>query len=77
MPRPGPFRPQVSIRLRPDAIALLDRWAAEDAPESGKPNRSDVVRDLLRDAIARRSAAEQRKGRATPNVDKSPPGVIE
>ncbi len=43
MPRPGPRRPPVVVRLSPAGIAKVDELAAEAGV-----NRSEMIRRLLR-----------------------------
>lgn len=58
MPRPGPRRPQVAVRLSADGIDALDALAADAGV-----NRSEMVRCLLaaavRDATIRRAVTRR------------------
>lgn len=58
MPRPGPRRELVAVRMLPAAIAVLDEIAEAEniLDERGRPNRSEVVRMLLKEALAARAA---------------------
>lgn len=49
MPRVGPLRQQVAIRMLPAAIKHLDDRAADEElyDERGKPNRSELMRIML------------------------------
>lgn len=49
MPRTGPRRELVAVRMLPAAIEHLDERAAEEElyDEQGRPNRSEVVRVML------------------------------
>ena len=49
MPRTGPRRVIVGVRLKAEAIALIDQMA-----EAEKVNRSEMVRILLAEAVAAR-----------------------
>jgi metal-responsive CopG/Arc/MetJ family transcriptional regulator len=51
MPRPGPRRPQVAIRLSEEKIAEIDAFA-----EAEKANRSEIIRRLVDEALAAREA---------------------
>lgn len=46
MPRPGPRRSGVAVRLSDEEIAAVDRLAADRGV-----TRSDVIRDAVRDTI--------------------------
>lgn len=69
MPRPGPPRPVVGVRLSANGIAYLDHLAADATERAGKPvTRSDIIRRLLTLAttdthLARRATAPDK---ATP-----------
>ncbi len=54
MPRPGPRRPLVAIRLSIDGTAWLDSRAAEEGVvrSNGEPNRSEMIRLALAYAAA-------------------------
>lgn len=58
MPRTGPRRELVAVRMLPAAIELLDQIARDEnvLDERGRPNRSEVVRMLCREALAARAA---------------------
>lgn len=60
MPRPGPRRPLVAVRLSDEEIAAVDAIA-----EARGVTRSDVIRDAVRDAIQkeRRDAARIARAR--------------
>lgn len=49
MPRPGPRRQGVALRLSAPGIAAIDKRAADRAKKEGleKPNRSDEARIML------------------------------
>jgi metal-responsive CopG/Arc/MetJ family transcriptional regulator len=51
MPRPGPRRPLVAIRMSDEGIAYVDQLA-----EEAGVNRSEMIRTLLKEAIAARAA---------------------
>lgn len=61
MPRTGPRRELIAVRMLPAAIAVLDQIATDEKiyDERGRPNRSEVVRMLLKEALTARAA---RKG---------------
>jgi hypothetical protein len=50
MPRPGPRRELVAVRMLPAAIEHLDERAAAEQlyDEQGRPNRSELIRLMLR-----------------------------
>jgi hypothetical protein len=54
MPRPGPRRELVALRLLPDAIEHLDQRAEAEQlhDEQGRPNRSEMIRVMLAYASA-------------------------
>lgn len=54
MPRPGPRRPLVAIRLSEQGIAHIDQRAREECPpiRGGEPNRSEMIRRMLAYAAA-------------------------
>jgi hypothetical protein len=49
MPRPGPRRPIVALRLDAEGIAYLDERANSEElrTEKGEPNRSELVRIMI------------------------------
>jgi metal-responsive CopG/Arc/MetJ family transcriptional regulator len=49
MPRPGPVRPKVTIRLDEEIVDLLNQRATdEELPtKAGEPNRSELIRLLI------------------------------
>lgn len=49
MPRKGPRRTLVALRLDAEGIAYIDETAAEEQvlDESGNPNRSEMIRIML------------------------------
>ncbi|MEV0772731.1 hypothetical protein [Nocardia salmonicida] len=49
MPRPGPRRPVLALRMSDDQIATQDNQAiAEDLlTEQGEPNRSELIRIMV------------------------------
>lgn len=49
MPRTGPRRPQLAIRLSAEAITALDQLAVDEGKlkPNGDPNRSEMARLLL------------------------------
>jgi hypothetical protein len=54
MPWPGPRRIAVAVRLRADGIAAVDALALRRGLtiRNGEPNRSEMVRRLLAEALA-------------------------
>jgi len=46
MPRPGPVRPSVTLRLDADTIEYLDMWAADKGV-----TRSDLIRQAIESAL--------------------------
>jgi metal-responsive CopG/Arc/MetJ family transcriptional regulator len=46
MPRPGPRRPMVAVRLSPDVLARVDAAAAVAGV-----NRSEMIRRLIADGL--------------------------
>lgn len=46
MPRPGPVRPLVGVKMDANQIELYDQQAAVEGllMKSGKPNRSELIR---------------------------------
>lgn len=61
MPRPGPPRAAVAVRMDRAQIAAIDRQALQDRilDERGLPNRSEMIRMLCHEALQAR-AAQQR-----------------
>lgn len=49
MPRSGPRRPLVAVRLSAEGIAYIDKLAKSEGV-----NRSEMIRILLAEAVARR-----------------------
>jgi len=49
-PRPGPRRPIVGIRIKPDAITFIDKLATTEGV-----TRSEMIRRLLAEALAART----------------------
>ena len=49
MPRPGPRRPLVAIKMSEDGIKHIDRRATDEGliKGNGKPNRSEMIRRML------------------------------
>lgn len=49
MPRPGPRRPLVAIRLSEQGIKHIDQRAREECPliRGDEPNRSEMIRRML------------------------------
>ncbi|MFC4124952.1 hypothetical protein [Nocardia rhizosphaerae] len=49
MPRPGPRRPVLTLRMSDDLIVALDEQAiAEDLlTKAGEPNRSELIRIMI------------------------------
>lgn len=62
MPRPGPRRPYVALRLSQQGLDLIDEWAKAETATETKPegNRSEMIRKLLGEAIAARQKKAQR-----------------
>jgi metal-responsive CopG/Arc/MetJ family transcriptional regulator len=56
MPRPGPRRPLVAVRLSEQGIAEVDRLA-----QAQGVNRSEMIRRLLAEALAVRAARALRR----------------
>jgi len=56
-PRPGPRRPIIGIRVKPDAITYIDALAQAEGV-----NRSEMIRRLLAEAIGARQKQPPRKG---------------
>lgn len=56
MPRTGPRRPLVAIRLSEEGIAYIDQLAEQEGV-----NRSEMIRILLKEAIGHRAASALRK----------------
>lgn len=58
MPRPGPRRPLVAIRLSEQGIAHIDQRAAAEGlvRDDGEPNRSEMIRLMLAYASAKMPA---------------------
>jgi hypothetical protein len=56
MPRTGPRRELVALRLLAGGVAVLDELAREEVPlkGAGEPNRSEMVRRLLIEALTAR-----------------------
>jgi hypothetical protein len=55
MPRVGPRRELVALRLLAGGVAVLDDLAREEVPlNGGEPNRSEMVRRLLIEALTAR-----------------------
>ncbi len=54
MPRPGPARPQLAIRIADTAIAHINELAAKR-----HVTRSEMVRILLKEAVDARQAPER------------------
>lgn len=52
MPRPGPRRTMVGVKLSEEGIAYIDELAAAE-----KVNRSEMIRRLLAEAVAARRKA--------------------
>lgn len=50
MPRPGPRRPLVAIRLSTEGLEFIDQLAARETDG----NRSEMVRRLLLEAVTAR-----------------------
>ena len=63
MPRPGPRRPSVTIRLSDSGLAVIDRLAVADGLtiRNGEPNRSAMIRKLLAEACDARARVAVRK----------------
>jgi metal-responsive CopG/Arc/MetJ family transcriptional regulator len=56
MPRPGPRRPLVAVRLSTTGLAVIDAMAEQEGV-----NRSEMIRTLLAEAVqARQAKARQR-----------------
>lgn len=55
MPRAGPRREQVQVRLLPEVVYYLDQRAEEEElhDERGRPNRSAMIRLMLTFAAQR------------------------
>lgn len=55
MPRPGPRRPLVAIRLSAEGTSWVDQRAAEEGllKGDGEPNRSEMIRLALAYAAQR------------------------
>ena len=49
MPRPGPRRPLVALRISTEGLAYIDQLAAGEGI-----NRSEMIRRLLAEAVAAR-----------------------
>ncbi|MFF0817654.1 hypothetical protein ACFYVR_21180 [Rhodococcus sp. NPDC003318] len=49
MPRPGPVRPLVGVKMDADRIELYDEQAVREGllMKSGRPNRSELIRIKL------------------------------
>ena len=49
MPRPGPPRKLVAVKLSTDGIERIDKRAADECPliRNGEPNRSEMIRRML------------------------------
>lgn len=62
MPRTGPRRPTVTIRLSAEGIAAIDRLALAEGLtiRDGEPNRSEMIRRLLSEAVTARSKGANR-----------------
>lgn len=56
MPRPGPRRPLVALRLGNEVTATVDRLAEQDGV-----NRSEMIRKLIAEAICARDARDPRE----------------
>ena len=56
MPRVGPRREPVGLRLLADGLAVVDELARTEAPlkGDGEPNRSEMIRRLTVEALAAR-----------------------
>lgn len=56
MPRTGPRREPVGLRLLADGLAVVDELAAVEVPlkGDGEPNRSEMLRRLTLEALATR-----------------------
>jgi hypothetical protein len=56
MPRPGPRREPVGLRLLSDGLAVVDDLARAEVPlkGNGEPNRSEMLRRLALEALERR-----------------------
>lgn len=54
MPRPGPRRPYVALRLSDDGLAWIDQEATRRkiVKGDGEPNRSEMMRIMLAYASA-------------------------
>lgn len=54
MPRPGPRRPNVNVRIGEDGIAHLDQRARDEGlvKDDGAANRSEIIRLMLAYAAA-------------------------
>lgn len=54
MPRPGPRRPNVGLKLDPTAIAAIDRRALDEGLtiRGGEPHRSEALRLLIAYGLA-------------------------
>jgi hypothetical protein len=65
VPRVGPRRPLVAIRMSDEGIAYVDHMAITDGvvKPNGEPNRSEMIRILLREAIAARISGRPAKYR--------------
>lgn len=55
MPRPGPRREYVAVRLKPDALAAVQSLAERETDG----NLSEMIRVLLGEAMAARSRTPQ------------------
>ena len=62
MPRPGPRRPSVGVRLSPEEIAALD----ELARRAGAATRSDYLRGVIQRHLRRRAAGRHGPDDARP-----------
>jgi len=66
MPRPGPVRPSVTLRLDADTIAFLDAIAKRDGT-----TRSELIRRL----IERQTSRTIRRSDLDPRQDREPPST--
>lgn len=54
MPRPGPIRTAIAVRMDAEGVAAVDALALRHGLtiRQGEPNRSEMVRRLLDEALA-------------------------
>jgi metal-responsive CopG/Arc/MetJ family transcriptional regulator len=63
MPRPGPRRQQVQVRLAADLIAEIDRLA-----EQRGVNRSEMIRGIIDAYVTERSTEAAPRSRRVPSA---------